>query len=269
MTDALQRPFVETIGPFDDQIIATSLHAGHDLRPEIAAAMVLPEDVRFREEDPYTDLIAGVVPSRVVTHRSRFEVDLNRPVETSVYLDPDDAWGLDIWAGGRLDEALAQRSRQLAAEFYAVVDATLDPLAARGPFVVYDVHSYNHRRDGPDAPPRPQQEAPDVNVGTGSLDRAVFGEVVDAFIEALGSRSAGGRPLDVRENVAFRGRELARHVHERYPGRGCVLALEFKKTFMDEWTGRLDRDHLDQLREALSATIPPVLDAARRVGGGR
>ncbi len=50
-----------------------------DLRLEIAAAMTLPEADRFREEDPFTDLIAGAVESRMLTHRSRFEVDLNWP----------------------------------------------------------------------------------------------------------------------------------------------------------------------------------------------
>ena len=50
-------------------------HAGHDLRPEIAA-VTLPEADRFREEDPFTDLIAGAVESRMLTHRLRFEVEL-------------------------------------------------------------------------------------------------------------------------------------------------------------------------------------------------
>ena len=94
-----------------------------------------------------------------------------------------------------------------------------------------------------------------MNVGTGSLDRTVFGDVVDCFITELGSQRANGRPLDVRENVVLKGREFARHVHGRSPGTGCVPALEFKKTFMDEWTGVLDRDHLQELRAALAATI--------------
>ena len=132
--------------------------------------------------------------------------------------------------------------------------------------MVYDVHSYNYRRNGADIDPRPAEEGPDVNVGTGSLDREVFGDVVDTFIAALGAQHAGGYALDVRENVVFKGRELARHVHRRYPGVGCVLALEFKKTFMDEWTGEVDRRHLEELRDALAATIGPVLEALGGAG---
>jgi N-formylglutamate amidohydrolase len=59
--------------------------------------MSLPEADRLREEDPFTDVIASAVPSRMITHRSRFEVDLNRPRREAVYRIPEDAWGLDIW----------------------------------------------------------------------------------------------------------------------------------------------------------------------------
>jgi hypothetical protein len=34
-----------------------------------------------------------------------------------------------------------------------------------------------------------------------------------------------------------------------------------KKTFMDEWSGEIDFDPLDQLRRALEATVPGLVDA--------
>ena len=66
----------------------------------------------------------------------------------------------------------------------------------------------------------------------------------------------------MRENVRFRGANLARWVHDRYPLTGCTLALEFKKTFMDEWTGELDEHHLAELTRALCRTLPAVTAAA-------
>jgi len=58
-----------------------------------------------------------------------------------------------------------------------------------------------------------------------------------------------GRHLDVRENVAFQGKgEQTRFVHDRYPGRGCAIALEFKKFFMDEWSGVPDEAELAAMR---------------------
>jgi len=38
---------VAFIGPWTGRIVAASVHAGHDVRPDLAAAMVLPEADRF------------------------------------------------------------------------------------------------------------------------------------------------------------------------------------------------------------------------------
>ncbi len=159
---------------------------------------------------------------------------------------------------------MVEASLALYDRFYEELAIRLDALAARGPFVVFDVHSYNHRREGPGAPSAPADDNPDVNVGTGSMDRRRWAPVVDAFIGELDGSVVGGRPLDVRENVRFRGANLCRWVHERYPDTGCALALELKKTFMDEWSAHLDEVHLDQLASAVTATSPAVVDAARR-----
>ena len=146
---------VSFIGGWDAQVVATSVHAGHGLRPEIAAAVVLDGDVRLREEDPHTDVLAAAVDSRALTSRSRFEVDLNRPRDEAVHREPDDCWGLDVWADGTLSDDLTAGSLAVYDEFYARLGERLDEVAARGPFVLLDVHSYNHRRDGADAPPAP------------------------------------------------------------------------------------------------------------------
>jgi hypothetical protein len=97
------------------------------------------------------------------------------------------------------------------------------------------LHSYNHRRGGPDAPPMPKAEAPDINIGTFSMPRDLWAPLLDPLMEKMRGFDFNGRRLDVRENVAFQGKgELARFVHERYPGHGCAIALEFKKVYMDE-----------------------------------
>ncbi len=251
-------------GTWDGPVVATSVHAGHGLRPEIAEAMVLDEATRLREEDPFTDLIAAAVPDRAITSRSRFEADLNRPRREAVYRRPEDCWGLDVWHGGTLSRELFERSLATYDAFYDALAPRLDALAERGPFVLLDVHSYNHRRDGADAPPAPESDNPEVNVGTGSLDHDLFGPLVERFMGDLRDASLGCGPLDARENVAFEGRNLAWWVHDRYPRVGCVLALEFKKTFMDEWTGEVDREHLQALSGGLQAAQASVLRTLAR-----
>lgn len=258
MTDS---PAYVVVGDWSGPVVATSIHTGHELRPEVAEAMKLDEAVRFREEDPFTDRIIRHLPDRLEVRRSRFEVDLNRDRDGSVYRSADGCWGLDVWHSSPLDEAIAERSREEHDVFYEQLGLLLDPLAERGPFVLFDCHSYNHRRDGADHAPEPQQDNPDVNVGTGSLDREHFGDVVDAFINAMSEVTINGTKLDVRENVKFKGAHLARWAHERYPGVACVLALEFKKTFMDEWTGQPNDAHIETLAEALRDSVNPVMTA--------
>ena len=245
-------------------LIGTAIHNGHALRGEIASVMGLDDAQRLREEDPFTEYAIRDVPNRVVFHRSRFEIDLNRDAAGAVYLTPEQAWGLDVWASTPGD-GLVQRSLDIHAAYYAMLQQMLTGIAAEfGRFVLLDIHSYNHRRDGADADPTPEAKAPQINIGTFSMDRARWAHVLDPFIESLRSHSFRGRPLDVRENVAFEGRgEQTRFVHANFPDTGCAIAIEFKKFFMDEWTGQPDREALELMRSMITASLPVLLHSLR------
>ena len=123
-----------------------------------------------------------------------------------------------------------------------------------GRFVLLDVHSYNHRRDGADAEPTAQAAAPDINIGTFSMPRERWAFVVDPLLEAMRRFNFNGRHLDVRENIAFQGKgEQARFIHQRYPDTGCAIAIEFKKFYMDEWTGTPHAAEVDAMRGCMTA----------------
>lgn len=240
-----------------DVVVATAVHNGHELRSEIAALMALDEATRLREEDPYTGSVASRFGVSAVVHRSRFEVDLNRERDAAIYREPDDAWGLEVWEAP-LSERKVSRSLVLYDRFYAELASVLDGMVAEfGGFVLYDIHSYNHRRAGPDGAPDPIADSPTVNLGSGSLP-VKWKRVADVFVETMRTRTLDGEALDVRENVRFRGGHLSRWVNEKYGDTGCALAIELKKVFMDEWTGELDAHRLDQLSEALLASVDPV-----------
>lgn len=245
---------------FQRAILATAVHHGHDLRDEVRQAMVLEESARLREEDPHTGLLASYLGSYVVVNRSRFEIDLNRPVEAAVYQDPADSWDIQVW-GGALDQGLVERSRQLHGAFYGQLGAALEQLVERhGGFVLYDVHSYNHRRPGPTAPPEDPGANPVVNLGTGSLPER-WQPVAESFLAAMGEATVGGEPIDARPNVKFKGRYVAQFVHDNFGEVGCALAIEFKKVFMDEWTHELDEIRLAELGVALAKSAHPVQQA--------
>jgi hypothetical protein len=248
----------------DGPLVAVAVHHGHAVRDEVAALMAIDERSRLREEDPFTGEWAKIVPTRCVVLRSRFEVDLNRPRERAVYRKPEDAWGLNVWRDDPTDDLVARSLDEYDA-FYATVRELLQRVEQRyGRFVVFDLHSYNHRRDGPGGPPADQAENPQVNVGTGTLDRTRWAGVADRFMVRLRSYDFPGGALDVRENVKFRGGRFAGWVHETFPETGCALAIEFKKFFMDEWTGEADERLVDAIWDALRSTVPVVLEELRR-----
>lgn len=242
-----QRPW--TIETGEGPVLATAIHNGHEVRAEVAAWLQVPEEIRWREEDPLTGVWTGIGDSRVRVYRSRFEVDLNRPREEAV---PYEAWGHQTWKQG-VPEAVLEQSRSCHDEFYREIGELVSDLLERHPrLLVLDLHSYNHRRSGPEAPAADAACNPEVNIGTGTLtDPEHFERVVQRFQEVLRQHHFQGHRLDVRENVRFRGGYFPRWLHQTYPGAVCTLSIELKKTFMDEWTAQADIPSLETLRRAL------------------
>jgi N-formylglutamate amidohydrolase len=254
--DAIPCEIVSGHGP----LVAVALHDGHALRREVADMTALDEGTRLREEDPFTGRWAAVGPTRMVATWSRFEFDLNRPRAAAVYSTPDDAWGLNVWKHPLSADVVERSLRQYDA-FYESAYGLLTDLKRRfGRFVVLDLHSYNHRRAGPGQAPADQRLNPEVNIGTGSLNREIWGSLVDRFIEDLRNFDYLGRRLDVRENTKFFGGHFSRWTHENFPESGCSLSIEFKKFFMDEWTGVPDAEQLTAIAASLNAAVPGVLE---------
>ena len=249
-----------TIERASGPIVATAIHGGHDLRPEVARYMALTEEERLLEEDPYTGEWTAIGDSRVVVHRSRFEVDLNRPREKAVCLEPADCWGLRVWS--QPPEHVVEESRRLHDRFYGELRSVLETTSRRWDrFVVLDLHSYNHCRDRG----RPEDPAknPDVNVGTGSVNREIWGALIDRFKDDLSGHAVNDRSLDVRENVKFKGRHLVGWVNSTFP-QACALAIEVKKIFMDELTGALDEAAWKEVHRALEAAAAGCRDELGR-----
>jgi hypothetical protein len=245
-------------------IVGTAIHNGHHVRSDLANFLGLSADQRLREEDPFTEFFIRDLPNRIVFHRSRFEIDINRARDGAIYLKPEQAWGLKVWAQQLSDDAIAA-SLGIHDAYYAMLETYLRGIEQQyGAFVLLDIHSYNHRRDGAEGPEMPFEKAPQINIGTSSMDRQRWASVLDPFIEHLRSFEFRGQRMDVRENVAFQGKgEQTRFVHERFPQTGCAIAIEFKKFFMDEWTGEPDIETLKAMREMIRLSLPVLLEALR------
>jgi N-formylglutamate deformylase len=241
-------------------LVACAIHDGHATRPEVSALFRLDDAARRYEEDPYTGAWTASAPIRIVGLRSRFEVDLNRPRDKAVYQSPADCWGLDVWksqpAADMVDRSLAGYD-----EFYANVQSVLERLVARhGRVVVFDLHSYNHIRGGTGGAAADATENPEINLGTRSMDRPFWGPLVDRWLAEMRRYDYLGRSLDVRENVKFFGGHFPTWIHQTFPGTVCALAIEVKKIFMDEWTGKLDVEKHRVIGQALALAAAGVHD---------
>jgi N-formylglutamate amidohydrolase len=242
-------------------LIVTAIHNGHAVRPEVLPYMNLTEEQRLREEDPYTTEWLEISDSTIQVMKSRFEVDINRQREKAIYLKPDDAWGLDIW-NKPLPDDIVQGSRDIYDQFYERLKEALDKFLDKHPWaIVYDMHSYNFRREGPDQFDDPDAN-PEINIGTANCNREHWGPVIDQLLHCMRDFNFEGRYLDVRENVKFGGGYFSHWLHETYGDRICPIAIEVKKFFMDEWTGEVNEGHVRHIREMLIDTIHPVLEQA-------
>ena len=246
-------------------MIATAIHDGHAVRDELKSIMILNDEDQLREEDPFTGELTEVAETKLIVLRSRFEVDLNRPREKAVYVKPEDAWGLNIYRTEPSQE-MVDHSLKDYDLFYSKLHQLLSDFQERfGHFVVYDIHSYCHRRSGPEGPEADPQNNPEVNIGTGTLNREFWAPIIDRFISDMGSFNYADSALDVRENIKFKGGYFPKYIHENFPKSACVLSIEFKKIFMDEWTGKLIKDKFQLLKDALRSTVPGVLQELEKL----
>ena len=241
-------------------LVTAAIHNGHLLSENLLQISALKEAERLREEDPYTGIWGKISENHIIGQRSRFEFDLNRPSEKAIYLSPDDAWGLTVWKKAPSGKALEKTRGHYTEIYQRIYDGITSLIRKFGKVVILDLHSYNHRRGGPDAPPDDPSLNPDINIGTGTMDRDYWAPLVDRFIGDLRKFNFPGRQLDIRENIKFKGGYFPRWVHDNFKESACCISVEMKKIFMDEWTGKPDWDFIGTITDALKTTIDGLLE---------
>lgn len=241
-------------------IVAAAIHDGHSMREELQDYLYIKDKDRLREEDPFTGKWLSISKNSITTEFSRFEVDLNRPKDKAVYLTPDDSWGLKVWKYP-LPEEVYYTSLVKYQEFYSELEKKINSLLERNKIVVvYDIHSYNYKRNGPTQPAEPDSLNPELNLGTGTLNRERWTPIVDRFINDVRNFNFLDRRIDIRENIKFRGGNFPRWIHQNFPESVCCLSIEFRKFFMDEWTGEPNIPIIEEIEKLLEHTTRGVLE---------
>lgn len=234
-------------------VLAFALHDGHRIDGQLHDYLLLDEQARAREEDPYTGyMIAGLPVTTVIVHISRFQLDLNRVKNKAVYAKPEDAWGLKVWEA--LPGSAIQELHLRYDAFYAAVQELVEEVLNRhGFFYILDVHSYNHRRESPFREAS-NDSNPEINLGT-AYNIPKWQPLCDRYNQFLSGLEILGHTPDVRQNIIFKGGAFAQWVIENFGERGAVFSIEFKKIFMDEWTGIADIPHVNRLKELLALSV--------------
>ena len=243
----MNKPFYQ-IDNKSTPFIATAIHDGHFINESLRPFGLLNEQERAREEDPYTAFMIAELPiTKITVSSSRFQLDLNRFKEKAIYEKPEDAWGLNVWQPLPLAEK-ENLHKDYDTFYKAVKNLLAETIDRHGYFLILDVHTYNHRRD--DAFTIADVEGnPEINMGT-FYNHPKWKELCTGYTQFLCSQN-----FDARENVKFKGGAFAQQIINEYGDKCCVLSVEFKKTFMDEWTGIADISHVLRLQKLLSKSV--------------
>ena len=240
-----------------------SMHSGHRIRQEIVDILSVSDKDRYREEDPFMDRFISDFPIRILGRDSRFEYDLNRNPYMAVYEFDKAQWGLQIW---KREVTSEQRSSSLRKhrEFHELMEMVCRYMLRQNRHaLLFDLHAYCYQREKRQA--WHEDGRPEINIGTGAVNRRIFEPAITCFKRNLCRTKINGQQLRISENEIFYGGYLSRHLSRMYHDRLLVLAIEYKKIFMDERTGKLYPDVLEALvrdfRKSADRTAEPCLTA--------
>ena len=237
----------------DSPFWAFAIHDGQQIDPFIDPYINLNESERLREEDPFTAVMAELPMSQFIVGSSRFQLDLNRKIEDSVYLRPDQAWGLQVWKDSLPENIVTELyldHKNIYQEIEEQIQETIDQY---GYFVVYDIHSYNAKRNGSEEEVDTEIN-PQINLGTTYVDPK-WQPLIEQLMDFISKDSLYDGPIDIRENIKFKGGYLSQLINKKFGAYGCVLSIEFRKDFMDEWTGAPDLPRVVSCKQLLMNSI--------------
>lgn len=236
-----------------------AIHAGSRIREDLKDKLQVSPKDRYREEDPGTDQFIEKLPIQVVALDSRFEYDVNRSAEKAIPLTPEMAWGLTVWNSPLTAEEIATSLAKYR-EFHLLMDLVCAYLVkqagSKGSSArayIFDLHSYCYQREQRE--PWYVNAKPVINLGTEPINDAVFRDSIDDFLLKLKKIKVEGRAITVAENEVFKGGYLARRLSALHQDRLAVFAIEFRKIFMDEWSGEFNLPVYEELVEQFSTAV--------------
>jgi len=231
--------------------IVCAIHSGSRVRSELLPFMAISERNRQAEEDTGTERIIRNCPSTLWGLDSRAEYDLNRPAELALPLTAERFWGFQVYTIPPT-ETMTRLSMAKYEAFYEFAGTVIRILLERfGACVVYDIHSYNIRRQMENGHSSP----PTFNIGTDGIDRVKWKDPIGQWMGQLKAIRLPGRKVTVAENDVFCGKGAFCRKLSCWDENILVLSTEISKNYMDEETGSLHEPIVDGLKHALAKAV--------------
>ncbi|MCW8832992.1 MAG: flavohemoglobin expression-modulating QEGLA motif protein [Colwellia sp.] len=226
-------------------IICAATHNGHRLRNDLKKTLLLSEEERFYEEDPYTDELISSFPIQIIGNDSRFEYDLNRAKTLSTYFKT--AWDKQVWQKP-LTQKQRAKSHSKHQAFYNVLEAIVTVIEKQfNNAIVFDIHSYNYKRL--------EKDSPTFNIDGDQIDVERWGNVVNQFEKQLNKIELPNLHVKAATDEIFQGRGyLITHINAHFDNT-LVLPTEVKKVFMNETTGEVYPLVLEELKAGFKNAI--------------
>lgn len=226
--------------------ICAAVHDGHQFRRSLWDNCLHTEYERWYEEDPCTRAMVVSHPIVIAGCDSRFEYDLNRPPDGSVY---SDAWGKQLWKKP-LSAKEYDISLQKHSAFYKVVHELLYSVEKKyGKAIVFDMHSYNWKRW--------DRQVPTWNLGTSNIDNGRYGSMVTSWQTKLGGMNLPHAiKSDCKINDTFQGNGFfLKYITTTFKNT-LVLATEIAKVYCDELSGIIYPEVVHAVELQLKELVP-------------
>jgi uncharacterized protein (TIGR02421 family) len=222
----------------------TAIHDGSKLRAELKTKIQHDEYNRWFEEDPFTGDFIASMPITIIGNDTRFEYDLNRTPDDCIV---ETAWEKNVWKK-KLTPKEHQRSLQKHSNYYKVTHALIAKLEDLfGGCIVYDMHSYNHKRW--------DRKVPLFNIGAERIDMNRFGTVVEHWRSELATIKLENLENISAINDVFYGRGYNLEYITNNFKNTLVLATEIKKVYCNELTGDDYPNIIKSLQQQLKLRI--------------
>lgn len=220
-----------------EPIIGTAIHNGHRVASPFSKNLLVSDNERRFEEDPFTGDFISSLPITLQVVDSRYFYDLNRHPQACIY---DEAWGKKVWKR-KLESAEVRVIKEHHERYYRILDHLVNELEERfARCIVYDVHSYNYGRIAG----RP----PLFNIGTHYINRSLFNPIIEALQSSLSAVEINGVESRCVFDEVFVGKGYqAAYLSEQYPDSLCI-PLEIKKIFMDGQNFTRSKDIFSDLK---------------------